>query len=247
MNKKQRKILEFLSTKDASDFITQDEISSNTKIKQPELGTECRNLWEIGFLDQNNNVPPIRYRINARGQIQLSTEKDKKITSTATIALAIATIALAIGTIILAMNSVSQTSLMQHDFDVNNRPYLGVVNIEEYQKDKAWFIFTNYGKIPNTDSEIRVGIGSKLSKMDLYNETNPSFTGGVVLPTQSKSQILLPLTESMLEDAKSGKYLLYVGILIKYNYAGGNEGEYGVISVYDNNTGSFDLQENWIK
>lgn len=134
----------------------------------------------------------------------------------------------------------------QNDFSINNRAYLAVAKIEEYEKNKVWFIFGNFGKVPNTSGIMRIAVGANITKNDLYDSSKPVLPSGVVLPAQEISQKLLTLPESYMINAKSGKPL-EIGILIQYDYAENQKGEYGVIAMYDNASATFDNEDTWVK
>lgn len=134
----------------------------------------------------------------------------------------------------------------QNDFSVNNRAYLAVAQIQEYEKNKVWFIYENFGKIPNTNGTMRIAVGGNITRSDLYDSSKPVLPSGVLLPTQEISQKLLTLPESYMINAKSGKPL-EIGILIQYNYADNGKGEYGVIAMYDNASATFDNEDYWVK
>lgn len=248
MNRKQRKILEFLSTTNAPDFITQDVISENTKLEQREVGTECYKLREIGFLEPNvtNTGEPVRYRITIRGQIQLDIENDKKIMSRATIILAISTTVLAFGTIGLAFFSGSQTTLMQHDFDVNNRPWIAGFDFR-ITNDTVLYDIQNYGKIPNTGGTITFSIQNyTITRETFPTLDNQSRALVVMMPTQKFSERFTGKIMDGIKNVREGKADLYFAIMIHYTYGDENFGEYNSIVKYDPAINNFDIMDSWV-
>lgn len=247
MDKQQRKILEFLSKRNASDYVTLDEISSNTKIERTEAGSECLKLREIEFLESTSGPgTPLSYRITARGVIHLDIERDKKITSKATIVLAIATVALAAGTIILAMNSSHQTDLMQHDFDVNNRPWIGGLNFT-VSHEVVIYDYQNFGKIPNTGGQIAFLVStSPITRDMLKSNMTKTIPMQILMPSEKLTSIFNGAIEEGIKSAQEGKNDLYLGVSFTYDYGSNKSGDYNVISHYNPKDNTMDLIDSWI-
>lgn len=255
MNRRQRKILEFLEKKEASEFITQEEIATNTGLTPRSVGSECYKLRESGYLESGDykTGEEVKYRITALGQSQLDVEDDKrnnlnlmKKTTIATIILAIATVGLAIGTTMLALDSRNQTNMMQHDFDINNRPWIGGEEIEVFE-NKIVYHYKNYGKVPNFEGRILTLATSQMpTKDDILSERAQKDTLHVMMPSQKlESPMVSPELAQALADARAGERDLYIGVAFEYGYGNDKIGTFGFIGAFNPTTNDIDLLETW--
>lgn len=254
MNKKQKKILEFLAIQDSSKFSTQEEISTNTEISLSEVASECYKLRKENCLEidgTDTRVKP-KYRITTFGQNQLDHEYDRKEnlgwmkkTTGATIGLLIVTGILAIGTIMLTIDSNHQTELFQQDFDTNNRPWIGVDKMDVYN-DKIVISFKNYGKIPNGSGTINVKFTNYFFEKEDIHSKSEEYILHVTMPGQiMKNVITSDMYDEMMLNAKNREWEIFLGAEINYPYKDNSIGNYGFIGKYNPESNKIDILETW--
>lgn len=159
----------------------------------------------------------------------------------------IAIILTGVGTIILAGAVIYQTSILQEEFESNNRPWISIAKIDRLEGNKIVITYQNFGKIPNKEGKMGVTWADALFTKDLmYKETPLVLNLGIVLPNQQQYSTVLEAENVNEAIAKSGGDM-YVGILLRYNYLNDKEGEFGSIVLYDKKSSQFIIQEDWIK
>lgn len=256
MNERQRKILKFLATKKPSEFITQEEISSNTKLELREVGSECAKLEAIQYVQHGDSQigEKLKYRITLPGENQLDVENGMNvnkrltiITVIATIVLAGVTTGLAIETYLLAVDSKHQTDLMQQDFDVNNRPWIGG---DQFRIVHNFVLFDvkNFGNIPNKDGLVQFGVVKNgFTTEHLYGNSSKKMPLGVIMPSQEITITLSGDIMNAINETRRGNGTLFLGLEMNYAYGNQKNGTYGVVGEYNSEKNTFDILNTWVK
>lgn len=254
MNKKQRKILEFLAKCEPSEFVTQEEISKQTGISLINVGSECYKLREIKFLEHSASSigEKLKYRITVFGQNELGHEDDRnknlawmKKTTIATVGLLVVTGILAVGTIMLALDSGNQTELFQKDFDVSNRPWIGADDLNVYN-DRIVIVLKNYGQIPNDSGTIYAKLTNYLFTQDDIRTNSNVYTLHVTMPEQIlKHVVTSEIYDEMMSKAKNHTWEVFLGAEIDYPYGDNGNGNYGFIGKYNPESNEIDILETW--
>lgn len=254
MNKKQIKILEFLANQESSKFSTQDEIATKTGISLSNVGSECYKLRQNNCLEidgTDTRVKP-KYRITVFGQNQLNHEYDKKENfawmkkiTIATIGLLIVTGILAVGTIMLSLDSTNQTELLQKNFDINNRPWIGADDLNVYN-DRMVIVLKNYGQIPNDSGIIYAKLTNYLFTQDDMRTNSNSYTLHLIMPEQILKQVVKSeIYDEMMSKAKNHTWEVFFGAEIDYPYGDNENGNYGFIGKYNPESNEIDILETW--
>lgn len=141
----------------------------------------------------------------------------------------------------------NQTKILQTQFKVKDRPWIGVDTMNINDNNQIHFGYTNYGAIPNDGGTIQFAHSEiKFTKDDLAKSSSNIMQLGALIPTQHQNFDVTETSDEMMQKANSG-IPLYVGILISYNYSDNQSGEYGMITKYNNVTHHFALIDNWTK
>jgi hypothetical protein len=255
MNKRQKDILQFLSTQNPSEFITPDVISVNTGITMRVVGSECAKLEKEGYIQHGNSQlgVPLNYRITTSGQNYLDEESQKiknfnisSKTAYATIILACATVGLAIVTLSASMDTHAQTDLMRKDFDVNNRPWIGGLNFT-VSHGAVVYDYQNFGKIPNSGGQIVFLVStSPITRDMLKSNMTKTIPMQILMPSEKLTSIFSGSIGEGIKSAQDGKSDLYLGVSFTYEYVGNKSGDYNIISHYNPKDNSMDLIDSWI-
>ena len=142
--------------------------------------------------------------------------------------------------------SIWQGIQLQQEINNQSRPWLGIINFTEYDKNRILFTYTNFGKIPNIDGKVSIIYNYTLISKDRLYDASSTNDLGVIFPTQNNFMELTGLSTSVIEEAKSGKPL-YLGVLVQYDYANDGKGEYGVIVQYSTTLHTFIIVRDWTK
>ena len=154
----------------------------------------------------------------------------------------LASIATALGFGLLAW----QANDLHNEMIINERPWIGMNTIGYFENGtKIQFNYVNFGKIPNTKGIAISLIDSvPITREILQNHAlSDSDNLGVIMPTQNTQYALEKMNSDALNQARDGTPL-YVGLLIKYDYAGGH-GESGMIMKFEKELGDFIITEEW--
>jgi len=120
-----------------------------------------------------------------------------------------ATILLAIATVILAGLFYSQsqilsdqTEIMQKDFEITHRPWIGFSDSLVSNDNKAFFSMKNFGSLPNTDSEYRILWGETQRSREYVMEHSSIVSGQIIMPTQEYTSTPPQLSPEVIQLAK---------------------------------------------
>ncbi|UVS68670.1 hypothetical protein [Nitrososphaera viennensis] len=154
-------------------------------------------------------------------------------------ALDLAQIATAAAAAVAAGVAVWQSKMTKQQIDSRLRPWIGTKEIMIAQ-DKIEVVLTNYGGLPALSAVGKSDLSDKvLTIADLKGQDDKN-TMGTIMPNSEKFYIM-----ELSDDPH--KKILSFGYVVEYTYAGGKQGEYGMIAKLGAGNRRFEIIQEWTK
>jgi len=148
-----------------------------------------------------------------------------------------------VGTIIVAVFLGLQYVLLNEEFEITKRPWIGFTNFELID-GVVYIEYKNFGTLPNFDSKVKTLIKTEKFTKDLLNEITELEYGGILLQNQDNT-IDYFIDESTLSNINNGGF--FFGTEITYTFFENNIGVYGTIVEYVPQKNKFFTIENWVE
>ena len=147
-----------------------------------------------------------------------------------------------------AIAAVIQSKLTKQQMDASLRPWMGVgeESLHISGTNQLTLSYHNFGQLPNTTAQLRkLRKESMIERSEVTQSTEPVDFGGVCYPGQDKDYIIEFSTPDIVQKAENGTIKLFMGIVLRYEFANKQVGEYGVIFEYRRDLKSFVIKDEW--
>lgn len=148
-----------------------------------------------------------------------------------------------------AIAAIIQSRLTKQQMNASLRPWLGAAedSLRITDTDQLTFSYQNFGQLPNTKMHVKkVRKESMIQRSELeQSKKEPIDFGGICFPGQVRDYIIEFTTPNITEKAQNGEIKLFMGLILEYEFANNQFGQYGVIFEYRRDLKHFVIRNEW--
>ena len=142
-----------------------------------------------------------------------------------------------------------QNQQLKDQFEVQNRPWIGVSRWQINEDGRIGFYYRNFGKTPPTSVEIEVFEATKnISKEEVQKNHNSEKSNkvGSLFPEQERLYLFPQIRMEKFFEAEKKNIPYFLIVSIKYTYEKKHIGEFGQIAKWSFVGHEFEAKEQWL-